>query len=87
MVKGKKYKLNLSKICRKKSKKDAADQIKKSKSYFCSELVASALKRVQLLDEHKSASQYWPGDFSKEKKVELKQGAWLGEEYLIDFSL
>ena len=87
MVKGKKYKLNLSKICRKKCTKDAAAHIEKSQSYFCSELIASAFKRVQLLDEHKSASQYWPGDFSKEKKIDLKQGAWFGEEYLIDFSL
>ena len=60
-VVGKKYKINATKILRRRSLRDASDNIKESKSYFCSELVASAYKRLGLLPEEKSASQYWPG--------------------------
>lgn len=87
-VRGKKYKMNLVKICRTKSKRDAAEEIKENKSYFCSELIASAYKRIGLLPEDVSATQYWPSAFSARANMELmKENAWLGEEYLIDFSL
>ena len=56
MVRGKKYKINPVKIFRRKSKWDSGDRIKESKSYFCSELVASALKWVGLLPEGVSAT-------------------------------
>ena len=56
MVKGKKYKINPVKICRRRSKRDASDNIKATKSYFCSELVGSALKRVGLLAPNVSAT-------------------------------
>jgi uncharacterized protein YycO len=87
-VRGKKYKMNLVKICRTKSNRDAAEEIKETKSYFCSELLASAYKRIGLLPEDVSATQYWPSAFSARANMELrKENAWLGEEYLIDFSL
>ena len=54
---------------------------------FCSELVASALKRVGLLPENISATQYWPSDFSTSSHLDLQKGAYLEDEYLIDFSL
>lgn len=31
--------------------------------FFCSELVAAALKKMGLLDPKISSSQYWPGKF------------------------
>ena len=43
-----KYKLNPSKIFRRKYEKDAQD-INKDKTYFCSELVASAYKCLGIL--------------------------------------
>jgi uncharacterized protein YycO len=43
-----KYKLNPSKIFRRKYENDA-ENIKKDKSYFCSELVASAYKCIGIL--------------------------------------
>ena len=49
------YKLNPSKIFRKKYSNDS-DNIKEDKSYFCSELVASAYKRMGLLPRDISAS-------------------------------
>lgn len=55
-VKGKKYKINPVKILRKRSNRDHAENIKETKSYFCSELVASAYKRIGLLPEDVSAT-------------------------------
>jgi len=86
-VKGKKYKMNAVKICRKSSNRDASDEIKETKSYFCSELVASAFKRIGLLPPDVSATQYWPSNFSVDSKCELLRDAYLGDEYLVDFSL
>ena len=79
---GKRFKINASKIFRKKCESDTAEVIKDDKTYFCSELVASAYKRLGLLDKELAASKYWPGDFSQEdssKKLTLLKGAYLGE--------
>jgi uncharacterized protein YycO len=86
-VRGKKYKMNLVKIFRTKSNRDGAEEIKENKSYFCSELIASAYKRIGLLPEDISATQYWPGSFAADANMVLNKDAWLGDEYLIDFSL
>ena len=50
-----KYKLNPSKIFRRKYSNDA-ENIKHDKSFFCSELVASAFKCLGLLPRDISAS-------------------------------
>ena len=58
------------------------EKLEADKSFFCSELVASAYKRIGILDPDKAASSYWPGDFSTEKKsneVKLLRGAYLGD--------
>jgi hypothetical protein len=54
--------------------------IKNDKTFFCSELVATALKRCGLLDPEKAASKYWPGDFSidNNKSINLLNGAYFG---------
>ena len=52
---GMKYKLNATKILRKHYENDA-ENIKGDKSYFCSELVASAYKCLGLLPKEISAS-------------------------------
>lgn len=85
---GKKFKINPTKIFRKKCSNDTALTIKGEKTYFCSELVACAYKRLGILDQEIAASQYWPGDFSAEdhsKQVKLLDGARLSEEYLMEF--
>ena len=86
-VRGKKYKMNLTKMWRQKSNRDASENIKDTKSYFCSELIASAYKRIGLLPSDISATQYWPGTFSIASDIEYEKEATLGDEYLIDFSL
>ena len=61
---GKKFKVNPSKLLRKKCDSDTNNIIKDDKTYFCSELVASAFKRLGILDSELAASKYWPGHFS-----------------------
>ena len=79
--------MNLTKIWRWKSNRDASENIKDTKSYFCSELIASAFKRIGLLPADVSATQYWPQAFSIKSEIDLLKGASLGDEYLIDFCL
>lgn len=59
------------------------------RTFFCSELVAAAYKRLALLPEDRSSTQYWPGSFSQESNVDwlpLQNGASLSQEYLITFT-
>ena len=56
------------------------------RGFFCSELVACAYKFMNLLPKKKASSKYWPGTFSKEKKLPLIGKNKLGEQYMIDFS-
>jgi hypothetical protein len=48
-------------------------------SLFCSELVAEAYQRMDLLNEDKPSNEYTPKDFSDEAGLELLKGN-LGEE-------
>eukprot|EP01017_Pseudomicrothorax_dubius_P016314 TRINITY_DN1850_c0_g1_i8.p1 TRINITY_DN1850_c0_g1~~TRINITY_DN1850_c0_g1_i8.p1 ORF type:complete len:269 (-),score=51.52 TRINITY_DN1850_c0_g1_i8:111-917(-) len=56
------------------------------RTFFCSELVAAAYKRVGLLPAEISSTQYWPGSFSTERTLPMQMGAYLGPEIRIDFS-
>lgn len=57
------------------------------RGFFCSELAACAYKFMNLLPKKRSSSKYWPGSFSKEKKLPLIGKCKLGEQYTIDFTL
>jgi hypothetical protein len=81
---GMKYKLNPTKIFRKKYENDC-DNIKGDKSYFCSELVASAYKCLGILPKDISASQYWPGTFAGKGGLKLMEEAYLEDELLLEF--
>lgn len=81
---GMKYKINPTKIFRKTCTNDA-ENIKADKTYFCSELVASAYKCLGLLPKDVSASQYWPGNFSAKGELNLLEGAKLNDELLLEF--
>lgn len=41
-------------------------KVKEKAGFFCSELVACCLKRLDLLDQNVPSTQYWPGQFSTE---------------------
>ena len=80
-VRGKKFKLSASKLIRKRSDPSAEAE----EGYFCSELLATAYKRIGLIPDEVASSRYWPGQFSTEKRLELLKGARFGEELLVDF--
>ena len=78
-VRGKRFRLSASKLLGKHRESTSEE------GYFCSELLATAFKRCGLMAQEVTASRYWPGHFSTEKKLELEGEARLGEELLIDF--
>jgi len=53
-------------------------------SLFCSELVAEAYQRMELLDENRPSNEYTPKDFSREKNLTLLGGYSLGDELSLD---
>ncbi len=61
------------------------ENITDDKSYFCSELVASAYKCLGILPKGMAASQYWPGNFSNRGGLQLLEGAILEDEQQIEF--
>ena len=75
---------------RKTNDQDSAEKIRDNKSFFCSELVATAYKRLGLLEKEKAASQYWPGEFSAENpETQIKfskADTHLGLEKIIEFT-
>lgn len=82
-VNGKKYRISAGKLLSKKFDKDPENK----RGFFCSELVAMALKSINVLPPKPPASRYWPGDFSDAKKIQLINGAVLHPGQLIDFDI
>nr|CCA21462.1 ribonuclease H2 subunit A putative [Albugo laibachii Nc14] len=58
----------------------------KRRKYFCSSLVASALKELGWLQTKRSCSYFWPGSFEEHGEIErsLHPGTTLGKEIDID---
>ena len=63
-VRGKGYDLSLSKLMQKFNPEEDLSSNKTSKTYFCSELVASAHKVLGVFPEQPASSQYWPSTFA-----------------------
>lgn len=82
---GKKYKLSPFRMLQKYSTQDSVAVVSGDKCYFCSELVASIYKLLGILPREITSANYWPGSFSAETKLALRNGAALGEEYLVEF--
>jgi len=75
--------MTLCKLCKYKNVKE---DVEKKKGYFCSELVASFLKRMKVLADTKLSSRFYPGTFeSPSTSLEFINGAYLDDEKLIDF--
>ncbi len=53
-------------------------------SLFCSELLAEAYQRMQLLDSKKPSNEYTPKDFSQERGLCLLNGFALGTELSVE---
>ena len=84
-AKGKSYSLKLGKFVKKTDSTDYDENIKDSKTYFCSEIAASIFKNLGLLPSNRAACNYWPVDFSSKSKMKLLEGAYLEPEKLIEF--
>jgi len=87
-VDGLDYQLTLSKLFRKKSvDENAEEEVQssnqeedKEETYFCSELIATLYKNWKLLDRSIASAQYWPSSFSsKNKSLNLLQGELTNE--------
>lgn len=50
-------------------KKNEEEKSHDTRTFFCSELVAAAYKRLGLLPQSISAAHYWPGAFAAEKNL------------------
>lgn len=78
---GKPYKLTTEKLMRSKSfGEDYSD-------FFCSQLVGAVYKRLGFLPFDKSSCQFWPSSFCLKTKLQLLNGARLGEEFVVKFDL
>lgn len=81
-VRGMDYNLSAGKLMRNRQDKDP----KNKKGFFCSELIATALKEIEVLDKSKPSSKYWPGDFD-DGKLKTVAPAEIENGVIIDFDL
>lgn len=58
---GKPYKMIGNVLGAKDQKDHLEENVKTKAGYFCSELIACCLKRLELLDPDVPATSYWPG--------------------------
>ena len=86
-VKGKPYSCTPGKLLRRNSKGDGLES-SKQEGFFCSELVAAALKRMGLLDRKMANSYFWPGSYNKGGDIDknLRDGVKLGDLIVVDCS-
>ncbi|CAD8180851.1 unnamed protein product [Paramecium octaurelia] len=85
---GKRYQMSPSKLIKRftKTNETIDDLEKDEKTFFCSELIAAAFKKMEIIDANRCAASYWPGIFAQNSKLHLTKGN-LKQEQLIDFSL
>jgi hypothetical protein len=81
-VRGMDYNLSAGKLMRNRQDKDPRNK----KGFFCSELIATALKEIDVLDKARPSSKYWPGDFD-DGKLKLLPPAFVDNGLVIDFGL
>lgn len=81
-VYGKKYVLSFKKVVKRTSNREPGTE----ENFFCSELVASAYKKIGILPSNIPACFYWPGHFSDKYPLTLLQGS-LRNEVVLDFKL
>ena len=62
-VRGNSYNLTLTKLFETTNDEDVKN-VKKTKAYFCSELIASCHKVLDVFPEELASTQYWPSTFA-----------------------
>jgi hypothetical protein len=80
-VKGMQYLLNPIGILKQR------DPVGPDQGFFCSQLIASAYKAMEVLHASVPSISVLPGHFSYEKDLQLIGRSFLGEEQLVDFDL
>jgi hypothetical protein len=80
-VKGMQYLLNPIGILKQR------DPVGPDQGFFCSQLIASAYKAMEVLHASVPSVSVLPGHFSYEKDLQLIGRSFLGEEQLVDFDL
>lgn len=84
-IHGKQYALNPLRLLQKHSTYDSIEDVAGKNGYFCSELVAAIFKFLGFLPREIRSAHYLPGSFSAECKLDLRNGAALGDEHLLEF--
>lgn len=85
----KKYKLSCSAICcASKNDYEKNNEWDKSEGFFCSQLVAAAYLKFNILKYTKGTGNYLPGSFSHGQAIDLhlNENFALGPEIIIEFS-
>mmetsp|Transcript_45747 Transcript_45747/g.115318 ORF Transcript_45747/g.115318 Transcript_45747/m.115318 type:complete len:505 (-) Transcript_45747:273-1787(-) len=84
-VLGKPYSLSIGKLMQRKS--ISAGGVENDDAYFCSQLVAEALKVLKVLPRGKSSTQYWPSSFEAAAKppLETLEGCSFDDELTLVF--
>jgi hypothetical protein len=80
----KEFGIGIGKLFKFQSVMHKTEEEKKSRTYFCSELVAALYKAMGLLEKGKSCTQYYPVHFSESSNLPLLKGT-LGPEQIICF--
>ena len=63
------------------------EKVNAKAGFFCSELIACCLKRLDLLDLAQPSTKYYPGHFSTENpktSIKLLADAFYSEEIVVD---
>jgi hypothetical protein len=85
----KKYELSCCALCcARKREYEKNNDWSKSKGFFCSQLVAAAYLKFNIIKYTKGTGYYLPGSFANDKTMELnlEENFSLGPEIIIDFS-
>eukprot|EP00405_Crypthecodinium_cohnii_P010772 CAMPEP_0206426078 /NCGR_PEP_ID=MMETSP0324_2-20121206/4165_1 /ASSEMBLY_ACC=CAM_ASM_000836 /TAXON_ID=2866 /ORGANISM="Crypthecodinium cohnii, Strain Seligo" /LENGTH=520 /DNA_ID=CAMNT_0053890967 /DNA_START=82 /DNA_END=1641 /DNA_ORIENTATION=- len=84
-VLGKPYSLSIGKLMQRKS--ISAGGLPNDGAYFCSQLVAEALKVLKVIPRGKSSTQFWPASFEAATKPqpECNDGCSFDDQLTLDF--
>lgn len=81
------YKLPANIICCPgKREYEEKNNWEKSKGFFCSQLIAAAYFKMEVLKYDKCSLRYFPGDFSQSSNLGFTENFRFGPEILVDFS-
>ena len=72
--------------CSKKKEFEKNNEWSKSDGFFCSQLVAAAYIKCNILKYYKGTGNFLPGNFAQDQRLELHDNFSLGPEIIVEFS-